>query len=152
MSARCDMIYQVQYQANRFAGAGSSSTAQVLRSEDLALAAHAIPDKADHPDGPGARAFYALRTSEKTGRAFRAWMGKELQVTFPRNVTIGGRPVPGFSLGENPERTSRIEPNGNKIERSGSIIQSLHVRDGEGAATGSSRDAAQGPSKVLSRD
>ena len=48
---------------------------------------HVIPDKTDHPDGPGARAFYELRFDSSHPREFRAWLHSQVAKTWPREVS-----------------------------------------------------------------
>ena len=59
----------------------------VLRSRDVeALAGHDVKDASDHPDGPGARAFYRVAGSD----GFRAVLLGCVREWWPRELVVDG--------------------------------------------------------------
>ena len=56
----------------------------------MRFAPHAHHSKAEHPDGPGARAFYALFLDLEGNRQVRAHMLAKCRAMWPTNVTVDG--------------------------------------------------------------
>lgn len=73
------------------------------------LAAHCLPDKQDHPDGPGAELFYRLRTDFLGAREARQRLMEDLRSLWPKNIYVDDQPVPQLHLGQDGGREVQAE-------------------------------------------
>ena len=70
-----------------------------LGKERVRFAPHATHSKTDHPDGPGARAFYSLFLELEGSRETRAYILRHCRAMWPTDVKVDGCTVTDLHLG-----------------------------------------------------
>ena len=73
-------------------GKNVCNTLSALGEHFAILGHHKIAFKGDHPDGPGAAAYYSLRTTEDSNADFRRDLLHAVRLYWPRNLALAVEP------------------------------------------------------------
>ena len=87
-----------------FLGKNLINTLSALGEECPHLSAHIVAQKEDHPNGPGASAYFDLRSSETEMMNFRSALIADLKKMWPSDIKVDGVALDTLHLGRDPDR------------------------------------------------